>query len=141
MEGRSTLRRALIRQKDPLTSQHKGPPTRRGKTRIPRAGWVTTAVTTEATIITVEGRSTLGRGLIRRTDPLTSQHKEPLTRRGKACIPRVEEEFIKRLSSPTGVSLAAADGVPPRDILLTGVPLAGEALSVAVAMARAEEDK
>jgi len=97
------------------------------------------AVTTETSILIVEGRSTLRRGLIRRTDPLTSQHKEPLTRRGKACIPRVEEEFIKLLSSPTGVSLAAADGVPPADMVLTGVPLAGEAPSVAVAMARAEE--
>ena len=87
----------------------------------------------------MEGRSTLGRGLIRRTDPLTSQHKESLTRRGKTRIPRVEEEVITRLSSPTGVSLAAADEVPPEDMILTGVPLAGEALSVAVAMARAEE--
>ena len=87
----------------------------------------------------MEGRSALRRGLIRRTDPITSQHKEPLTRRGKACIPRIEEEVITRLLSPTGVSLAVADGVSPVDIVLTGVPLAGEAPSVAVAMARAEE--
>ena len=141
MEGRSTLRRGLIRRIDPITSQHKESHPRRGKTRIPRAGWVTTAVPTEATILTVEGRSTLRRALIRQTDPLTSQHKGPPTRRGKACIPRVEEEVITRLPSPTGVSLAAADGVPPADMVLPGVPLAVEAPSVAVAMARAEEDK
>ena len=89
----------------------------------------------------MEGRSTLRRALIRQTDPLTSQHKESLTRRGKTRIPRVEEEVITRLSSPRGVSLAAADGVPPADMVLPGVPLAVEAPSVAVAMARAEEDK
>ena len=139
MEDRSTLRRGLIRRTDPLTSLHKGPPPRRGKTRIPRAGWVTTAVTTEATILTVEGRSMLRRGLIPRTDPLTSLHKVPPTRRGKTRIPRVEGEVITRLSSPTGVSLAAAVGVSPADMVLTGVPLAGEPPPVAAAMARAEK--
>lgn len=134
------LRRSLIRRTDPLTSLHKGPPTRRGKTRIPRGGWATTAVTTEATILTVEGRSML-RGLIRRTDPLTSPHKGPPTRRGRASIPRAEEEGIMRLSAPTEVSLVPADGVSPADTVLTEGPLAGEAPSVAAAMARTEEGK
>ena len=138
MEGRSTLRRGLIQRTDPLNSEHKEPLTRRGKTRIPRAGWVTTAVTTETSILIVEGRSTLRRGLIRRTDPITSQHKESHPRRGKTRIPLVEE-VIPRLSSPTGVSLAAADVVSPADMVLMGVPLSVEPPLVVVAMAGAEE--
>ena len=87
----------------------------------------------------MEGRSTLRRGLIQRTDPITSQHKESHPRRGKTRIPRVEEEVITHLSSPTGVSLAAADVVSPGDMVLVGVPLPVEPPSLVVAMAGAEE--
>ena len=91
-------------------------------------------------MLIVEGRSTLRRGLIRPTDPLTSLRKGPPTRRGKACLFRAEEEVVTRLSSPTEVSLAA-DEVSRADMVLAGGHLAGKAPSVAAAVAMTEEDK
>ena len=80
------------------------------------------------------------RGLIRRTDHLTSLRKGPPTRRVKACPFRAEEGVITPLSPQTRVSLAA-DGVSPADMVLTGALLAGETPSVAAAVTAAEEDK